>query len=143
MRFVVDSSVAAKWIIPEADSDKALRLLDDAQAGTHELLAPDWFLPEVANILGKAAVVRGLITPEQAVQGFAAIAAQAVKLFPSVELSAQALDLAIRHRRAVYDCLYLALAINEGCQLVTADQALVNQLAGTCPFLIALSTRPS
>jgi hypothetical protein len=42
-------------------------------------------------------------------------------------------------RRAVYDCLYLALAINEGCQLVTADLALVNQLATTCPFLIDLA----
>lgn len=57
--------------------------------------------------------MRGLITAEQAVQGFAAIAAQAVKLFPSVELTAQALDLAIRHRRAVYDCLYLALALTK------------------------------
>jgi len=28
MRYIVDSSVAAKWVIPEADSDKALRLLD-------------------------------------------------------------------------------------------------------------------
>lgn len=73
MHYVVDSSVAAKWIIPEVDSDKALRLLDAYIQGVHELLAPDWFLPEVANILGKAAVMRGLLTMEEARQGYAAI----------------------------------------------------------------------
>ena len=35
MRYVVDSSVAAKWIIPEADSDEALSLLDDNKVWPH------------------------------------------------------------------------------------------------------------
>ena len=140
MRYVVDSSVAAKWIIPEADSDKALHLLDEHHRGVHELLVPDWLLPEVANVLGKAAVVRQVLTPQEARQGFAAIQGLSLKLFASVPLTAQALELAITHRRAVYDCLYIALAINQGCQLVTADQPIVNQLAATFPFLISLST---
>ena len=143
MRYVVGSSVAAKWIIPEADSDKALRLLDDYLQGTHELLAPDWFLAEVANVFGKAAVVRRLITPKQATEGFSAVQAQAPLLFPSAPLVVKALDLAIAHNRAVYDCLYVALAISEGCQLVTADQAIVSQLAPHYPFLISLSSLPA
>jgi predicted nucleic acid-binding protein len=143
MRYIVDSSVAAKWVIPEADSDKALRLLDEFQQGLHELLAPDWLLPEVANVLGKAAVVRKVLTPKEAADGFAAVQGLALKLFPSAPLTAQALDLAMTHQRAVYDCLYLALAINEGGQLVTADQPIVNQLAAVFPFVVSLSTLPS
>lgn len=143
MRYIVDSSVAAKWVIPEADSDKALRLLDEYQQGQHELVAPDWLLPEVANVLGKAAVVRKILTPQEAADGFAAVQALGLKLFPSLPLTAQALDLAMTHQRAVYDCLYLALAINEGGQLVTADQPIVNQLATVFPFVVSLSTLPS
>jgi hypothetical protein len=45
MRYVLDSCVALKWVLPEVDSDKALRLRADAQAGVHSLLAPDAFPP--------------------------------------------------------------------------------------------------
>lgn len=107
------------------------------------MLAPNWLLPEVANVLGKAAVVRKILTPKEAADGFAAIQGLALNLFPSAALTAQALHLAITHRRAVYDCLYVALAINEGGQLVTADQPMVNQLGAVFPFLVSLSALPS
>lgn len=139
MRYVVDASVAAKWVIPEAHSDKAIALLDEQQRGVHDLLAPDWLLPEVANVLGKAAVVRGLLSPDEAVQGFAAVLGLPLRLFPSTPLTAQALQLAIAHHKAVYDCLYIALAINQNCQMITADEPIIKDLAPTYPFLISLS----
>jgi predicted nucleic acid-binding protein len=40
-------------------------------------------------------------------------------------------DLADRTQRIVYDCLYLALAVQLGGRMVTADQRLYNSLAGT------------
>src|ERR1700733_14373251 len=54
MRYVVDSCVALKWVLPEVDSDKALRLRADLQAGVHGLLAPDVFPAEVAHSLTRA-----------------------------------------------------------------------------------------
>ena len=47
MKWVVDASVAAKWLAPEADSALASALLDD------ELLVPDLLFAEVGNILWK------------------------------------------------------------------------------------------
>jgi hypothetical protein len=49
MKYVVDSNVALKWVLPEAESDKAIRLRDDAQAGLHDLIAPDVILIEAAS----------------------------------------------------------------------------------------------
>ena len=49
MRYVLDSSVALKWLLPEADSAKAIRLRDEYSNGLHELLAPDIFPSEIAN----------------------------------------------------------------------------------------------
>ena len=42
MKYVINSSVGVKWVIPEVDSAKALRLCDHYRIGVIELLAPDF-----------------------------------------------------------------------------------------------------
>jgi predicted nucleic acid-binding protein len=54
MTFVVDSSVALKWVLPEIDTPRAVALRDDFRNGVHELLAPDVFAIEVAHALARA-----------------------------------------------------------------------------------------
>src|ERR671939_321697 len=54
MRYALDASVAFKWVVPEADSDKALRLRAEYAAGLHRLFAPDFFATEVAHALTRA-----------------------------------------------------------------------------------------
>ena len=44
---------------------------------------------------------------------------------------AGALEIAMQMGRTVYNSLYLALAVAEGCPLVTADERLFNSLQGT------------
>src|SRR5690242_6417093 len=110
MKSVLDSSVGVKWGIAEPDTDKALRLRDAYRQGQHELIAPDWFLAEVANVLGKAAA-RGRMTTAEALQAYREISQDAPTMYPSVPLVDDAFNLALKHQRAVYDCLYLALAI--------------------------------
>ncbi len=63
-------------------------------------------------------------------------------LHSSVALLDEAFRLALAHQRAVYDCLYLALATRENCQLIPADEALVRQLQPIYGCLVALSTLP-
>jgi hypothetical protein len=41
MRYVLDSNVALKWLLPEPYSDTAIRLRDDYHTAAHELLAPE------------------------------------------------------------------------------------------------------
>lgn len=57
MKYVLDSSVAIKWRLPEIHSDKAQLLKDAYQQAIHELVAPNIFPAEVAHALtkGKAA----------------------------------------------------------------------------------------
>ncbi len=49
MKYVLDSSVALKWVLPEPDSGRALLLRDEYNASIHDLIAPDIFIPEIAN----------------------------------------------------------------------------------------------
>jgi predicted nucleic acid-binding protein len=54
MRYVLDSNVALKWVLPEADDDKAIRIRDEFGQVIHEWLSPDVFPVEVAHALAKA-----------------------------------------------------------------------------------------
>lgn len=139
MKYVLDSSVAAKWVLPEVDSDKAIRLRDEFAAAIHQLLAPDVFSIELAHALtrgerqgrvgiGDAAVLWGVVmsTPP--------------KFSRSSLLVARAIDISSRMRIGVYDCLYVALAERRKCALITADTKLVNNLQAHFFFVKSLAS---
>jgi predicted nucleic acid-binding protein len=141
MKYVLDASVALKWLLPEADSAKAIRLRDEYQNGIHELLAPDIFIPEIANAL-TSAERQGRIKTGEAAIFLHDILRAAPAIHPTPPLLLRAMALAIATRRALYDCLYLALAETEGCELVTADDQFVRGLRASYPFIVALVTLP-
>lgn len=123
--FVVDANVAIKWVVPEIHSEAALRLRNV----DYTLLVPDFFFPEIGNILWKR-VRRGEMTLENAQEDLAALMGLGLEIHPSFPLMAQALEIAVRIEQAVYDCVYLALAVTRRCQMVTADERFFNALQG-------------
>src|SRR5262245_10161380 len=112
MNYVIDSSVALKWVLPEADSDKAAQLLDDYAKGIHQLLAPDLFPTEIANALASAEK-SGRIGPGETVTFFTDITNNAPAHHEATPLLRRALEISLPTRASVYDCLYIALAERE------------------------------
>lgn len=51
--FVLDCSVAAKWVFPEPGREPALDLFDRYLAGEVLLIAPDILLAEFASLVAK------------------------------------------------------------------------------------------
>jgi predicted nucleic acid-binding protein len=51
---VVDGSVVAKWILPEADSAHAERLTTEVPAAGGRLIVLDLIVPEVGNAVWKS-----------------------------------------------------------------------------------------
>jgi predicted nucleic acid-binding protein len=141
MKYVLDSSVALKWVLPEADSGTALRLLDETNNAIHELIAPDLFSPEVANGLATAER-QGRIKPGEAATLLLDIVRQAPAIHVSSSYLIRALEVAVSTRQAVYDCIYLALAEAEQCEMVSADDAFVRKMKTAFPFLIRLADLP-
>jgi predicted nucleic acid-binding protein len=68
------------------------------------------------------------------------VAANLPDLHPYLPLLPRAFALASRFRIGVYDCLYLALAERENCELLTADDKLVKSLQPTFPFITSLAS---
>ena len=63
-------------------------------------------------------------------------------MHPYEPLMGRAVDLSSQTRSAFYDCLYVALAEREGCELVTADDKLVRNLQASFPFIKSLASLP-
>ncbi|NMF83028.1 type II toxin-antitoxin system VapC family toxin [Nodosilinea sp. P-1105] len=136
---VIDSSVVIKWIVPQACSKKAGEVLTVYQAGGLRLLAPDLLNAEVGNILWKYHSFQGL-TKSDVQEALEAFKDLEWSITPSNLLLDDALNLAIDYRRTVYDSLFIALALREGCQLVTADERLVNAVSQKLPQVVLLSS---
>ena len=123
MRIVVDASVAAKWYFAEPGHEAADRVLAARIAGEHELLAPDLIVPEFVNVLWKR-VRRQECTRAAAQVVLELWEVDRPSLVASSDLATQAFDLATALDQSVYDCLYLALALEIEAPLATADRQL-------------------
>lgn len=136
MTLIVDASVAIKWAVDEGDRADARALVQSH----HALVAPEFVLTEVANILWKK-VTRREIGREQAVTGLPGIEATFSRFVPTAFVLDRAMDLALEVDHPVYDCLYLATAELEDCRLVTADDRLRSKLRASAYALRLVDMR--
>ena len=118
---VVDSSVVVKWFLPEPSRPEALRLLRSYREQTLQLISPALLLSEVSNVFCKR-VRRRELSASQAGQAFRLLKIHSPVLITDADVLEEAVRLAIASGQAVYDCLYLALALRRGCDLITADR---------------------
>ena len=133
---VIDASVAVKWVLSETAEDKATALLQSFADGAIELIAPEVLLHEVASTLSKRCRRKDL-TSKQAERAFELFLEKTPVLLD--QPIAEALALALRHQISFWDSLYLALAINQRADLITADQRLYRSVSRHYPFVKLLS----
>jgi predicted nucleic acid-binding protein len=141
MKYVLDSNVAIKWVLSEPDSNIAVRLRNEYALGLHDLLAPDVFPIEVAHALARAER-RGIIQVNEGWQKTTDVLTTSPALQRYLPLLPRAFAIASQAKIGVYDCLYVALAEAEACELVTADVRLATNLSGTFRFIVPLQSLP-
>jgi predicted nucleic acid-binding protein len=136
---VLDASVAVKWVIQSAISSEnetftaeSLRLLERYTDGEINFIVPDVFWAEIGNVMWKGVRQRRW---SQAVAEGAVSAIRDRDFFTvsSLTLLPEAFKIALVHDRSVYDCLYVALAIQFKIEMITADERLANALAARLP----------
>ena len=139
--YVVDASVAAKWVLPEEDQSRALQLEERYQDEEIDLMAPSLLIAEVGNVLWKRVRRRELPLPA-ASRCFQQLLKDSPILLDSVDVSLSALHLAIAHDQTVYDCLYLAWALEQRCDLITADEHFFRAMRPAFPCVHLLKDFP-
>src|SRR5437879_1792676 len=99
--FVLDCSVAAKWVLPEPGTAPALRLFERYTSGEILLVAPDLLLAEFASLLAKRSR-RKQISTEEARTGFDLMTKCSPRLFDMRPRLLHALELSLRHHLSLW-----------------------------------------
>ena len=128
--YVVDASIVVKWLVQEQSSDEASHLLE--AEGT--LIAPKLVFAEVCNALLAVHRRREIGAQDLADATDALRAAPICVPFSMRQLAASSARLALDPDHPVYDCSYLALAIQQQYPVVTAD-ARFHGKASRHPYL--------
>ncbi|MSQ51954.1 MAG: PIN domain-containing protein [Betaproteobacteria bacterium] len=121
MSFVVDCSVAARWLLPDESTpytDAVFELLNDQDA-----VVPNLFLSEFANVFLKLARQRKLSQQNAlgAVKRFASLGLEIERGTPDPE---RLFTLAEHYAISAYDATYPELALRRGLPLACWDGGL-------------------
>lgn len=125
-RAVFDASALVKLAVEEPGSEQTVSAFTECD----EPLAPAWGLLECAQALWRKAH-RGEFPSDRIEMAYDRIAESELGAIDPMDLIPTALALALRLNHSVYDCLYIATALQEAAPLVTADAKLA-ALADRC-----------
>jgi predicted nucleic acid-binding protein len=118
--------VAVKWFLPEDYTEAARELL----GGGFDLAAPDLVRAEVGNVMWKR-WRRGEVSAEVAHEALCDLERLPLRIETAEPLVTTAWVVSERFDRSFYDGLYVALAVQTDCALVTADRKLYHAMAGS------------
>ena len=132
---VLDASVVAKWHLQDEElQDEASALRAAFGAGRLAVFMPDLARYEVANLLSLAWQRERLTSAaaRQAAQDFHALG---ISFVATPELILDAMIAVERFGCSLYDAVYVSLAEQLSCDLVTADDRLLHRLQGRAPWV--------
>ena len=121
---VIDTSALLRLFIPDGDVPAWLHaFVGDAERGLHQAIAPELLAAEAANAVLKKQRL-GELSASEAAELLADIMALPIRLMPHRPLVDAAFQQARQLNLTVYDALFLALAVDRGAVLFTADADL-------------------
>ena len=127
---ILDASVILKWLIPEADSEKALVFRDRHLSGEEHIGVPSLLFYEVANVIR----YKQDLPDEELIDLYDIFGSmELIATNPSFQEMEETMIYARQKGISVYDATYVVLARRLGCDLVSADERLVR--AANEPFV--------
>lgn len=122
--YIIDANIVLKWlsISSEDGAEQAKNLYERLKAGNISLFAPTFLLVEVSNILLK----KKKFSKEE-VNGFLKVLLVSGINFVDFNYLQidDLLDIAATYKVTSYDALYLLLASEMNCKLISEDEELV------------------
>ena len=133
--YVIDASVASRFLLVEDLSDKAEFLLKSFLDELIDMRAPDLIMAEVGNTLWKA-VKQKLIRLNEATEKLSYFHRLKIS---SIQLSDQdyleALAWGVKNNATYYDSIYVRSSEKTGLTLLTADDVLCDKASETVTIL--------
>jgi len=133
--YVVDASVASRFLLIEELSDKAKLALESFLRGALDLKAPELVVYEVGNTLWKA-VKQGFIdfsVAEEKFSYFLGLRIDSIEL--NEEDARETLKWGVENNATYYDSVYVEASNKIGATLLTADDFLYEKARKHIPTL--------
>lgn len=126
--------IPTAWVFPEPDRAPDLELFDRYASGEVLLIAPDTLLSEFASLVAKRHR-RNRISAQQAHQAFSLMVKCAPPLFETRPRLFRARELSLQYQLSLWDCVYLALALERAWPVLTAGLLLFRAGTGRHPSI--------
>ena len=133
--YVIDASVASRFLLVEDLSDEARSVLEGFLNGSLDLEGPELVVYEVGNTLWKSAK-QGLITVHEASQKFSyflKLRIDSIKL--NEEDHREVLQWSLENNATYYDSAYVKASEKVKATLLTADDVLYSKACRKTPTL--------
>jgi len=127
--WVLDTSVILKWFLQEDGTEAAESYLQRLLLGQAIVFVPSSLFYEFGNVLWVRR--RDELTLESSLAIWQRLKQLPLNVVDWNELFPEAISLAYQHEIAVYDAAFVRLAQIKGCDLITADQKLIQRTTDT------------
>lgn len=134
---VLDTGVVAKWFLEQTGNDAADRYLDELTDGYSRVVVPSLLFYELATIFWEQRK-HGLGDTE-AQSMWAGLGVLPLTVVPWDQLLPRALRTAHRSGVSPGDAAFVLLAGDLGCDLITADRELYDEVHERCPWVRLLA----
>lgn len=123
---VIDSSLAFKWFNSnEADADKAIAVWQDHVDGKIPIVVPDLIVYELAN----AWATKTALSLKEIKDNLDAFFESKLEIvYISANIINEAVAFSRKYQVSVYDSIYVVLAKEKKCLLITADKRLTEKI---------------
>jgi predicted nucleic acid-binding protein len=123
LAYVVDTSVVIQRFIAEAYTPNVRVLFSQLSQGI-DLVVPEFCLLECTNVFWRQVRFQGM-SQTDAEQFIDQLGQIPFEIVPAPTLMSQALQIGLSKQLAIYDSIYIALALNRQCSLITVDERQV------------------
>jgi len=143
---VVDASVAVKWVLPEAHTDRAQALMAASIRARQRLVGTPHLTIEVVNAIyqrRRRGPPEERLSEAEADQALTRFLTFPLELLSPTSLYEEAFTFARTHGLSnIYDSAYVVLAQLLNTTLWTADETLLNALGTAAPWVRFLGAYP-
>jgi predicted nucleic acid-binding protein len=128
---VLDTNVIAKWFFEEEGSPRAEKFLQELEEGQTRIVVPASLHYELANVFWVRR--REGLSEQGASDAWAEFVRLPIELRGEPGLIAEAIGFSFQQQVSPYDAVFVVLARELGCELITADIPLYSRVRGLVP----------
>ena len=133
VRRVLDTSVVVKWFFQEDGTERAQIFLEELERGAGRVVVPSSIFHEASNVFWTKR--REGLTEERAQRFWRELIRLPLEVVDGFDFLPQAMTFSFQHEVSPYDAVFVVVARNMDCDLITADRVLWEKVQSSCAWV--------